>query len=327
MAAPAPEVCSAVIEFVRENAGRNIDVRIVSAALVGSVSADVSRFSASRHFGCLSHVSRSDTQSACRQLLAAGLLALDGVFLKLGSSAQSRSTDGHPGTTAAAGKRPRALLKENELPLRDSMPVVPPPRAGDVANHGLTAASFRREAGGSSGAGAAPASSPASGTTEPASSSSSAAWEPEQAHVFDLVSAGRSVFFTGAAGVTLWCRSMSKVATGCRCLITASASGAGTGKSHLLKAIIASLRDKYDSQGRPDAIAITAPTGIAACNIGGTTLHSFAGLGIRIASKQQAAAEIERRPAAVKRWKACTVLVVDEVGKVELDADPCRTVT
>ena len=205
----APEVCSAVIEFVRENTGRNIDVRIVSAALVGSVSADVSRFSASRHFGCLSHVSRSDTQSACRQLLAAGLLALDGVFLKLGSSAQSRSTDAHQGTAAAAGKRPRAVLKENELPLRALMPVAPPLRArddaGDVANHGLTAGSFRREADGSAGAGAAHAhaSSHASGTTEPASSGTSAAWEPEQAHVFDLVSAGRSVFFTGAAGATV----------------------------------------------------------------------------------------------------------------------------
>ena len=105
---------------------------------------------------------------------------------------------------------------------------------------------------------------------------------------------------------------------GCHRPTTATASCAGTGKSHLLKAIIASLRDKYDSQGRPDAIAITAPTGIAACNIGGTTLHSFAGLGIRVTSKQQAAAEIERRPAAVKRWKACAVLVVDEVGQVEI---------
>ena len=63
-----------------------------------------------------------------------------------------------------------------------------------------------------------------------------------------------------------------------------------------------------------DAVAVTAPTGIAACNIGGTTLHSFAGLGIKVVSKQQAAADVERRPASAKRWKDCAVLIIDEVG-------------
>lgn len=30
----------------------------------------------------------------------------------------------------------------------------------------------------------------------------------------------------------------------------------------------------------PDGVHVTAPTGVAACNIGGTTLHSFGGIGM-----------------------------------------------
>lgn len=54
----------------------------------------------------------------------------------------------------------------------------------------------------------------------------------------------------------------------------------GTGKSVLLREIIIALRKKYET--RPDAVAVTASTGIAACNVGGVTLHSFAGIGLGI---------------------------------------------
>ncbi len=43
----------------------------------------------------------------------------------------------------------------------------------------------------------------------------------------------------------------------------------GTGKSLLLKAIIANLQRKYVNE--PQAIGITASTGMAASNIGGKT--------------------------------------------------------
>lgn len=56
------------------------------------------------------------------------------------------------------------------------------------------------------------------------------------------VMSGRNVFFTGSAG---------------------------TGKSFLLKRILSALA--------PDTTYATASTGIAACQIGGTTLHAFAG--------------------------------------------------
>jgi hypothetical protein len=42
---------------------------------------------------------------------------------------------------------------------------------------------------------------------------------------------------------------------------------AGTGKSLLLRAIIAALRKKH--AGKPDAVSVTASTGMAASNIGG----------------------------------------------------------
>jgi ATP-dependent DNA helicase PIF1 len=72
----------------------------------------------------------------------------------------------------------------------------------------------------------------------------------EQRRVLDLVvNKGQSVFFTGPAG---------------------------TGKSVLMRAIINDLRKKYAKD--PERVAVTASTGLAACNIGGITLHSFSGM-------------------------------------------------
>ncbi|RPA91070.1 hypothetical protein L873DRAFT_1627194, partial [Choiromyces venosus 120613-1] len=47
---------------------------------------------------------------------------------------------------------------------------------------------------------------------------------------------------------------------------------AGTGKSYALKSIIQCLRDKFGKQ----RVGVTAPTGVAAHNIGGKTLHAWA---------------------------------------------------
>jgi hypothetical protein len=74
----------------------------------------------------------------------------------------------------------------------------------------------------------------------------------EQRAVLDaVVDGGKSIFFTGSAG---------------------------TGKSVLMREIIQKLRIKYRKE--PDRIAVTASTGLAACNIEGVTLHSFAGIGL-----------------------------------------------
>lgn len=74
----------------------------------------------------------------------------------------------------------------------------------------------------------------------------------EQKRILNIiVEKGKSVFFTGSAG---------------------------TGKSVLMREVIRQLRTKYRKE--PDRVAVTASTGLAACNIEGVTLHSFAGVGL-----------------------------------------------
>lgn len=87
---------------------------------------------------------------------------------------------------------------------------------------------------------------------------------------------------------------------------------AGTGKSFLLKEIIRSLREAkgYDS------VYVTAPTGIAACSLGGSTLHSFAGMGISQRKIEETIQAVKKNKGAKSRWRQCQVLVIDEVSMV-----------
>jgi ATP-dependent DNA helicase PIF1 len=111
----------------------------------------------------------------------------------------------------------------------------------------------------------------------------------EQKHVLDLVAEDKkSVFFTGSAG---------------------------TGKSVLLRETIAALRKKYHKE--PDRIAVTASTGLAACNIGGVTLHSFAGIGLGKEDVPTLCKKIRRNQKAKHRWMRTRVLVIDEVSMVD----------
>jgi hypothetical protein len=148
-----------------------------------------------------------------------------------------------------------------------------------------------------------PAATPLGGARGSSSSSSAAAAAPlppaaadadaplsaEQQAVYDLALSGKSIFFTGSAG---------------------------TGKSFLLRRIIDGLRAKHARAGaaslgaQGDAVYVTAPTGIAACNIGGTTIHSFAGIGRGDGPGDRLAADVERKPVPSARWKAARVLVI-----------------
>ncbi|CAK3864288.1 ATP-dependent DNA helicase PIF1 [Lecanosticta acicola] len=113
----------------------------------------------------------------------------------------------------------------------------------------------------------------------------------EQQHVLELViEKKKSVFFTGSAG---------------------------TGKSVLMREIIASLRKKYSRE--PDRVAVTASTGLAACNVGGVTVHSFAGIGLGKEEVPELVKKIKRNQKAKHRWMRTKVLVVDEVSMVDGD--------
>ncbi|KAE8227482.1 hypothetical protein CF319_g67 [Tilletia indica] len=92
---------------------------------------------------------------------------------------------------------------------------------------------------------------------------------------------------------------------------------AGTGKSVLLREIIKELRLRHSRT--PDVVAITASTGIAACNVGGTTLHSFAGIGIGQGTVPQLMAFLRKNRKSVTRWLKTKVLIIDEVSMLDAD--------
>lgn len=108
----------------------------------------------------------------------------------------------------------------------------------------------------------------------------------EQEHILNLAYHGTSLFYTGSAG---------------------------TGKSILLKAMIKSLKKKHE----PGTVAVTASTGLAACNIGGTTLHAFAGIGFGDMDVPKCIKKIKRNRSAYTKWLKTKVLIIDEVSMID----------
>lgn len=79
------------------------------------------------------------------------------------------------------------------------------------------------------------------------------------------------------------------------------------------------------------SVAITASTGIAATHIGGTTIHSWSGIGARDVLDQYALDGIATNEKTVKRVKKANVLVIDEIsmldGRVlDMVETVCRTI-
>lgn len=105
----------------------------------------------------------------------------------------------------------------------------------------------------------------------------------EQAKVLNAVLSGKNVFFTGSAG---------------------------TGKSFLLKKIISALP--------PDATMATASTGVAACHIGGITLHQFAGIGLGTGTMERCF-QLASRGSITSMWRKTKHLVIDEISMVDGD--------
>lgn len=92
---------------------------------------------------------------------------------------------------------------------------------------------------------------------------------------------------------------------GHNCFITGAA---GSGKTHLLNQYIKYLRENGAE------IGITASTGIAATHMGGMTIHSWSGLGIRDELTEWDLEELESRQYLFKRLSKTQVLIIDEVS-------------
>ena len=101
---------------------------------------------------------------------------------------------------------------------------------------------------------------------------------------------------------------------GANCFLTGAG---GTGKSTQLRALIADL-----AAGHRRRVSVTAPTGVAALNVGGMTIHRFCGMLIGPAagqSNEDYFGQLQRDPrrsilAGFNRVRRCEVLVVDEIS-------------
>ena len=82
----------------------------------------------------------------------------------------------------------------------------------------------------------------------------------------------------------------------------------GAGKTYVLNQFI-SLAKRAGK-----TVAVTASTGIAATHIGGTTIHSWSGLGIKDTLTQWDVDKLKSSSKYVKRYNATDILVIDEVS-------------
>ena len=87
---------------------------------------------------------------------------------------------------------------------------------------------------------------------------------------------------------------------------------AGTGKSHVLRRVVDVLRVAHGA----DAVAVTAPTGLAASHVGGSTLHAALGLG---APRATTSFLSMWAPATAAHLRALRAVVVDEVSMVSAE--------
>lgn len=102
-----------------------------------------------------------------------------------------------------------------------------------------------------------------------------------QKEALDILKTGRNVFLTGAAG---------------------------SGKTFVLREYIKYLNSLNAS------IGITASTGIAATHMGGTTIHSWSGIGIRDSLNKSELSEIADKSHIKNKVKNASVLIIDEVS-------------
>jgi len=64
---------------------------------------------------------------------------------------------------------------------------------------------------------------------------------------------------------------------------------------------------------------VTATTGIAACAIGGVTIHSFAGIGTGVGRESEIVGRVMGNSQAVQRWRQCDCLIIDEISMMSAE--------
>lgn len=102
-----------------------------------------------------------------------------------------------------------------------------------------------------------------------------------QEEVFDIFTMGHNIFLTGAAG---------------------------SGKTYLVNQCIRYCHEHLIG------VAVTASTGIAATHIGGMTIHSWSGMGIRDTLTDDDIDDIVSREYLAKRFAKTSVLIIDEIS-------------
>jgi ATP-dependent exoDNAse (exonuclease V) alpha subunit len=84
----------------------------------------------------------------------------------------------------------------------------------------------------------------------------------------------------------------------------------GSGKSYLITSFIKWLNE-HDIK-----VGITASTGIAAKIINGTTIHSWAGVGLAQNSKEKLLEDVKDKKHKKRNWKITQVLIIDEISMI-----------
>jgi ATP-dependent DNA helicase PIF1 len=107
---------------------------------------------------------------------------------------------------------------------------------------------------------------------------------PEQEYVLELIKAKKNVFINAPAG---------------------------TGKSTLIKYLSSlTVNDHFNPKTSKEIIGITSTTGISALNIGGSTLHSFLGIGLGKENMEDLYDKIIKNKDKRELWLNLNILII-----------------
>jgi ATP-dependent DNA helicase PIF1 len=114
---------------------------------------------------------------------------------------------------------------------------------------------------------------------------SSMSLNEKQNYAYELMKSGKNVFLTGVGG---------------------------TGKSHVITTFINDFKASKN-------IGMTSTTGISALIFGGTTLHSFTGVGLGTDNVQVLIKKIMSMPFLRNRWQTLDTLIIDEISMLSIE--------